>query len=214
MQKNNSVKFEVLHLPPTNTNSVLVTCGADAVIFDVWGRASDWKQILRDRNLNLCAIYSTHGHPDHISAAPTLARDCGTDWFLNANDNYLITSGNGLLEYFGLPHIPDDYLHPKNIDVGTIEILPGVKMKIIASPGHTPGGVMFYFQQHGVLLVGDTIFQDSYGRTDFSGGSDIDIIKSIHNLYTMNLPDDTFVIHGHGMETNVRWLKQNNPYFR
>ena len=86
-------------------------------------------------------------------------------------------------------------------------------MKIIASPGHTPGGVMFYFPQHRVLLVGDTIFQDSYGRTDFPGGSDVDIIKSIHNLYAMNLNDDTVVVHGHGMETNIGWLKQNNPYF-
>ena len=207
------MKFEVLHLPPTNTNSVLVTCGADAVIFDAWGRASDWLRLLQQRNLNLRAIYSTHGHPDHISAAPILARDCDIDWFLNAKDNYLITSGNGLLEYFDLPHIPDNYKQPRDLSGVKIEILPGVEMKIIASPGHTPGGVMFYFPQHRVLLVGDTIFQDSYGRTDFPGGSDVDIIKSIHNLYAMNLNDDTVVVHGHGMETNIGWLKQNNPYF-
>lgn len=214
MQKNNDVKFEVLHLPPTNTNSVLVTCGVDAVIFDAWGRAADWQNLLQQRNLNLRAIYTTHGHPDHISAAPALAREMDVDWFLNADDDYLITSGNGLLDYFGLPHIPNDYKRPRDLPVGTTEILPGVEMRIIASPGHTPGGLMFYFLHYKILLVGDTIFQDSYGRTDFPGGDDAAIIKSIHNLYNMNLDDDVYVVHGHGMETTIGWLKQNNPYFK
>ena len=74
MQKNNEVKFEVLHLPPMNTNSVLVSVGTDCVIFDAWGKATDWERVLSERGLNLRAIYATHGHPDHISAAPSLAR--------------------------------------------------------------------------------------------------------------------------------------------
>ena len=82
-QKNNDVKFEVLHMPPMNTNSVLVTMGVDAVIFDAWGRAADWQSLLQQRNLNLRAIYATHVHPDHISAAPALAREMDVDWFLH-----------------------------------------------------------------------------------------------------------------------------------
>lgn len=212
--KNNDVKFSVLHLPPTNTNSVLVTCGSDAVIFDAWGRVDDWYNLLQSHNLKLRAIYTTHGHPDHISAAPGLARKCDVDWFLNPDDNYLITSGNGLLDMFGLPHIPDDYLQPKKLPLGTVEILPDVEMRVIASPGHTPGGVMCYFPKYKILLVGDTIFQDSYGRTDFPGGDEAQIHESIHRLYDMNLDDDVYVIHGHGMETNIGWLKKNNPYFK
>ena len=93
MQKNNEVKFEVLHLPPMNTNSLVVSCGTDAVIFDAWGKASDWEKVLIERGLKLRAIYATHGHPDHISAAPSLARAFNVDWYLNANDNYLIGLG-------------------------------------------------------------------------------------------------------------------------
>ena len=214
MQKNNEIKFEVLHLPPTNTNSVLVTNGTDAVIFDPWGRADDWIQILQDRGLELRAIYITHGHPDHISAAPVLAQKFGIDWFLNAADNELIAGANDFLDMFDLPHIPDDYKKPKDLSIGTIEILPNTKMEIIASAGHSRGGLMFYFPDYNVLIVGDTLFQESYGRTDFHGGSDREIQESIHRLYDMNLDDDTYVIHGHGMETTIGWLKQNNPFFK
>ncbi len=213
MQKNN-VKFEVLHLPPTNTNSVLVSNGDEAVIFDAWGRADDWKRVLSGQGLKLRAIYCTHGHPDHISAAPGLAEEFNVNWFLNSADNYLITSGNGLLDMFGLPHILDDYKRPSKLPVGTVEILPDIEMQIFTSPGHTPGGVMFYFPEYKILLIGDTLFQDSYGRTDFPGGNENQIHQSIHNLYSMNLDDDTYVVHGHGMETNIGWLKQNNPWFK
>ena len=80
MQKNNDIKFEVLHMPPLNTNSVLVSCGNDAVIFDPWGKAKDWERVLIERGVRLHAIYVTHGHPDHISAAPALARAFNVDW--------------------------------------------------------------------------------------------------------------------------------------
>ena len=213
MQKNNEIKFEVLHLPPTNTNSLLVSNGTDCVIFDPWGRASDWERVLIDRGLKLRAIYATHGHPDHISAAPSLAKTFNVDWFLNENDNFLIGWGNGLLDMFNIPHIPADYKKPVNLSTGTMEVLPGIKMEVFASPGHTPGGLMLYFPKYKIILVGDTLFQDSYGNTAFPGGDKDKLFESIHKLYDMNLDDGTYVVHGHGMDTTIGWLKQNNPFF-
>ena len=214
MQKNNDVRFEVLHLPPMNTNSVLVALGGDCVIFDPWGRAADWERVLADRGLKLRAIYATHGHPDHISAAPALARTFNIDWFLNDADNFLIGWGNGLLDMFNIPHIPDDYKKPLNLSVGTIEILPGIKMEIMSAPGHTPGGMMFYFPEYKILMVGDTLFQESYGNVNFPGGNEKQIHESILNLYNKNLDDGVYVVHGHGMDTTIGWLKQHNPFFK
>lgn len=214
MQKNNEVKFEVLHMPPMNTNSVLVSVGNDAVIFDAWGKAADWERVLLERGLKLRAIYCTHGHPDHISAAPALARGFNVDWFLNDKDNYLIGWGNELLDMFGIPHIHDNYKKPLNLSVGKIEVLPGIDMEIMESPGHTPGGLMFYFPKYKILIVGDTLFQESFGRCDFPGGSKGQICESIHNLYKMNLDDETYVVHGHGMDTSIGWLKQHNRFFK
>ena len=214
MQKNNEVKFEILQMPPKNTDSLLVSVGTDAVIFDPWGKASDWEKVLLDRGLKLRAIYATHGHPDHISAAPSLARAFNIDWFLNANDNYLIGWGNELLDMFGIPHIHDNYKKPLNLSAGTIEILPDIQMEIIESPGHTPGGLMFYFPKYKILLTGDTLFADSHGHYDFPGGDHEQLHQSIHNLYDMDLDDETYVVHGHGMDTTIEWLKKHNPYFK
>jgi glyoxylase-like metal-dependent hydrolase (beta-lactamase superfamily II) len=214
MSKNNNVKFEVLHLPPTNTNSLLVSDGKDAVIFDAWGKAADWERVLLERGLKLRGIYSTHGHPDHISAAPALARAFNVDWFLNENDNYLIGWGNELLDMFGIPHIHDNYKKPVNISAGVIEILPNINMEIMESPGHTPGGLMFYFPEYKILLSGDTLFAQGYGRYDFPGGNHEQLHQSIHNLYEMDLDDETYVVHGHGMDTTIGWLKKHNEFFK
>lgn len=214
MQKNSDVKFEVLHLPPTNTNSLLVSCGTDAVIFDAWGKATDWEKVLLERGLKLRAIYSTHGHPDHISAAPALARAFNVDWYLNKNDEYLIGWGNELLDMFGIPHIHESYKKPIHISTGNIEILPNINMEIMENPGHTPGGLMFYFPQYKILITGDTIFSDGVGRTDFPGGDEYQLKQSIHNLYNLDLDDDVYVVHGHGMDTTIEWLKQHNQFFK
>ena len=213
MQKNNDVKFEVLHIPPTNTNSLLVSRGTDAVIFDAWGRAADWERVLLERGLKLRAISSTHGHPDHISAAPKLAQAFNVDWYLNFKDEYLIGWGNELLDMFGIPHIHDNCKRPVHISAGTIEILPDVKMEVIESPGHTPGGLMFYFPKYQILMTGDTLFSEGFGRFDFPGGDENQLKQSIHNLYEMDLDGGVYVVHGHGMDTTIDWLKKHNQFF-
>lgn len=213
MPKNNSVKFELLRMPPENTVSVLVSVGDDAVIFDAWGKADDWVKVLSERGLKLRAIYATHGHPDHIAAAPELAKKFDVDWFLSEKDNFLIGWGNGLLDMFNIPHIASDCKKPKNIPLGTIEFLPGMEMEVMESPGHTPGGLMFYFPKYNILLVGDTLFQESYGNTAFPGGDEKQLFESIGKLYKKDLPNGTWVIHGHGMETSIDWLKKHNKFF-
>lgn len=213
-QNNDAPNFEVLHMPPENTNSVLVTRGNDAVIFDAWGQVADWEKLLAARGLRLRAIYSTHGHGDHIAAAPILAEKYNIPWFLNSEDDVLISWSNNLLKYFGLPEIENDYRRPTDLESGTIEILPGVFADVIESPGHTPGGVMYYFPEFGILLTGDTLFRDSCGRYDLPGGDANALMQSISKLYEMNLPDETYVVHGHGVDSTIGMMKTENPYFK
>lgn len=211
--QNNSPSFEVLRMAPENTNSVLVTCDSDAVIFDAWGRADAWNELLASRKLNLRSVYSTHGHPDHISAAPELAAAHNIPWFLNACDNLLLGWGAELLEYFGLPAIDVSAARPNDLPAGEFEILPGVWMHAIAAPGHSAGGMMFHFPDFKVLIAGDTIFADSVGRCDLPGGDMCALRATIARLREMNLPDDTFVVFGHGMNSTIEMLKRENPYF-
>lgn len=180
-------------MKPTFTNSVLVTVGDNCVIFDAWGKPQDWQA--RIANKNLIAIYSTHGHYDHILAAPHL----GAPWYLNHNDLFLV---------------PNDCTPPLDLPAGEFEILPGLWTRVILTPGHSAGGVAFWFEREKIMLIGDTIFQDTIGRYDLPGADYNALMESVKKIYDLNLPDDTTVIHGHGENTTIAELKKNNKYFR
>ena len=200
-------------MPPENTNSVLVSLGGNCIIFDAWGRADAWGNLLKSRGLKLQAIYSTHGHSDHISAAPELARRHNVPWFMNRADLQLVMWGNQILDFWELPRISDDFIEPDDLHAGRVKILDDIDMEIIAAPGHSLGGVMFYFPEYKILLTGDTMFRDGVGRTDLPGGNADELWQSISNLFARNLPDDTYVVHGHGDDSMIGTLKKCNPYF-
>lgn len=206
--------FEIIQMNPKNTNSVLVWAGSDCVVFDAWGNADDWIKLIDERGLNLCAIYSTHGHPDHISAAPKLAKHYDCPWYLNPLDRNLVGWGNEILDFFGIEHLCPHHDVPSDLVYGDIEILPNIKMSVLSAPGHSQGGVMFWFPDYKILLTGDTIFHDGFGRYDLPGGDKGALEKSISDLYDMNLPDDTYVVHGHGVDSLIGKLKTENPVFK
>ena len=194
-------------MTPRFTNSVLVSSGDDCVIFDAWGRVDDWIKLLDSRGVRPVAIYATHGHSDHISAAPGLAAHYNIPWFMNAADVPLILWGNGILDFWELPRIPDDFVRPNDLTAGRVKVLDNIDMDVIAAPGHSLGGVMFYFPEYKILLTGDTIFREGVGRTDLPGGDEKQLNKSLANLGQMNLPDDTYIVHGHGPDSMMRDIK-------
>ena len=83
-------------------------------------------------------------------------------------------------------------------------------LKIIRTPGHSPGSVSFYCAEENVLFTGDTLFKGSIGRTDFPGGSMFQIISSLREL--AQLPDKTIVYPGHGPQTSIGFELAHNPY--
>jgi glyoxylase-like metal-dependent hydrolase (beta-lactamase superfamily II) len=83
---------------------------------------------------------------------------------------------------------------------------------VLATPGHSPGHVSFYFEADGVVLGGDALFSGSIGRTDLPGGNTAQLLDSIRKeLFT--LPDDTRVLSGHGPDTTIYIEKTTNPFF-
>ncbi|MFQ6778166.1 MAG: MBL fold metallo-hydrolase, partial [Alphaproteobacteria bacterium] len=211
-KKQNKFQFYVVNMEPENTNSVLVTDGKNCVIFDSWGVPADWKKLLDDNGWNLVAIYSTHGHPDHISAAPGLVRLYNIDWFLHPNDKSLIGWGNDLLNQFGIDSLSSNDDVSRALPVERLEILDDLFVSVIELPGHTMGGVGYLFDDFNLFVVGDTIFKNGVGRFDLVGGNVGELKKSISKIYNLGLADDVFVVFGHGDCCNFYELKRENNY--
>jgi len=86
-------------------------------------------------------------------------------------------------------------------------------MKVIHTPGHSPGGICLYIEREAILFSGDTLFRRSIGRTDFRQGSMERLVASIRNRI-FALPDETVVHTGHGPSTTVGAEKRLNPFVR
>ena len=116
-------------------------------------------------------------------------------WIHEADRIYYASPDNAIL-----PWLPAAANLPKPVD--TPPQLPNHPFEVIETPGHTPGGVCFYFKNEKQLFSGDTLFRGTYGRTDFPGGSVQKLFSSIRTkLFT--LPDDINVWPGHNDATTI-----------
>jgi len=98
-------------------------------------------------------------------------------------------------------------------DQDIISIGEEISLKVLHTPGHTPGGVCYHLEKEKLLFAGDTLFAESIGRTDFPGGSYATLIHGIKEKLLI-LPDETKVFPGHGPETTISWEKDHNPFIR
>ncbi len=151
------------------------------------------------------AILLTHGHVDHILAAPPLAAKWRIPLWIHPEDVSLYQSPDNAL----LPWIPAAENLP--VPVPGIPVVPGLEFTLLHTPGHTRGGVCFYFPNEKFALTGDTLFKGTYGRTDFPGGSQKQIMNSICNIL-FKLPDDTIIYPGHHGVSSIG-TEKSNPFF-
>lgn len=146
------------------------------------------------------AILLTHGHFDHIGAVNQLKERYNIPVIVGAKEEKVLTDSRmNLSSMFGEPvKVNGD----KFLEDGENFQVAGFDIQYILTPGHTPGSGCFYIEDEQVLFSGDTLFQASRGRTDFPGGSESDIIKSIKNKLLV-LPGETEVYPGHMNITNI-----------
>lgn len=146
------------------------------------------------------AILLTHGHFDHIGAVEELKKRYGIKVYVSKEeDRLMIDNRMNLSSYFGGPiSICGDEF----VSDGQKLNIAGIDMKFILTPGHTPGSGCYYLEDNGILFSGDTLFQASRGRTDFPGGSEVQILKSIREKLLV-LPGDTEVFPGHEGSTTI-----------
>jgi len=157
--------------------------------------SEDHARLLREaaaHNLTVKYVVNTHSHIDHTMGNREMVRRTGAKVLIHEADAAdLLNTPRNILEMFGAEDPP-----PADILVSDGDLIKvgGISLRVIHTPGHTPGGMCLYREV--MVFTGDTLFGGSVGRTDFPGGSYAELERSIRTrLYT--LPGDTVVFPGH-----------------
>ncbi len=166
-------------------------------------------QKMKENGFEIAAILLTHGHFDHIwgcsdlrrkSSAPIYAYKEEEDVLLSADLNASNMAGRACTVKVNT-FLAD----------GEEVTIEGITFQLIATPGHTKGSCCYYIKEAGMLISGDTLFEESVGRTDLPTGSMSTLVRSIKEKL-WELPDETIVYPGHGDSTTIGHEKKYNPF--
>jgi len=166
---------------------------------------------LRQNKLTVAAYLITHGHMDHVSGLAEMTRTFPAPVLMHPKDEaWAFSPANAILPHYESPE------RPAKIERHATDKMQcedaGLKYEVIATPGHTPGGVCYYFPAAKTLFTGDTLFSGSVGRTDLEGSDEVLMERSLKRL--TQLPDDTIVYPGHGPQTTIGREKKVNPFLK
>lgn len=199
----------VLGICQTNCYFVYREGNEEAIVFDPADEGDVIYEALCEKNLRAAGILLTHGHFDHIWGSGRLRERTGTKLYAFEKEKALCEDAQANVSaQMGRPYTvtPDRYLKD-----GEQVCLAGLTCRVIATPGHTVGGCCYYFEEDGLLISGDTLFEESVGRTDFPTGSMSDLIRSIKEKLFV-LPEEVQVFPGHGEATTIGMEKKYNPF--
>lgn len=196
--------IKTLPVGQLETNCYVVTNEStlECVVIDPGDERNTILDYIESNHLKCTAIMITHGHYDHTGAADAVAEETGATVYMNSRDDARV------IESRQLPYrLPDNGI---NYDDGDIIDTAGLRFEIIATPGHTPGGVTIKCED--CLFTGDTLFRGSLGRTDLDGG---DMDKELASLKKLcSLEGDYEVYPGHMGSTTLQRERSFNYYCR
>ena len=202
--------IKTLPVGPIMGNCFIVGCQEtmEAAVIDPGDEADKILQSVADLDLNVKTIINTHGHFDHVSANKRIHMATNAPILIHALDAPMLEKISASAADWGLS-AEDSPPPDRTINDDDTITFGQITLKVIHTPGHTPGGVSLFTDGH--VFVGDTLFAGSIGRTDFPGGDFATLKSSIQNkLFT--LEDNVRVYTGHGPETTIGHEKQHNPF--
>jgi len=203
-----------LRVGPLGVNAYIIVSEAASVLVDPGDDPEATLPFLDSSGIVPSMIVATHGHLDHTAALPTLlaawrarglevplaASSADASYFgeLAESTNKRLFASTGGLDYYdaywkGMPEV--------SLFLEDGDIVPGTALRVIRTPGHSPGSLCLYDKGEGTLISGDTLFRDGVGRTDFPDSNPALLEDSLARI--LALPPDTRVLPGHGPETTI-----------
>ncbi len=198
------MKIEILALGQLQTNCYIAHCGREAVIIDPADESEFIAEKIQWLNLKPSAILATHGHFDHILAAGELQMIFNIPFYIHPADEFLLKEMNSSANFWLRQKINRPL--PQNIEFIKKEFFwefGGCRLKIMETPGHTPGSTCFAGEN--ILFSGDTLFKNGVARTNFSYSDKDRFKKSLEKIF--RLPPETLVYPGHGEKTTINGEK-------
>lgn len=191
-----------------DSNCYIIGNNNEGVIIDPGANSEDILEMIKQAGLNIKYIILTHAHVDHIVSVDEIRYKLKAKVLIHQDDAESLSNplhnGSNL---FGIRKTfdPADVLLK---DKDKID-LAGLKLEIIHTPGHTPGGICIKIDDN--LFSGDTLFRMSIGRTDLGDGDYDNLMDSIKNKL-MSLDDKVVVYPGHGTATTIGYERKYNPF--
>jgi glyoxylase-like metal-dependent hydrolase (beta-lactamase superfamily II) len=203
------IKHFVVGVVGTNCYLAVREDTKECLIIDPGDQGEMLAEKIRAGGFTPAAILLTHGHFDHIMGVEALRREFSIPVYVHEDDaDMLHTPEKNCGDMIGRTV---SLTADKTVRDGEKLNLAGFEIQVLHTPGHTPGGVCYYFPEEGVVFSGDTLFCESVGRTDLPGGSMSELMRSVREK-VLSLPDLTVVYPGHGEPTKISTEKQYNPF--
>ena len=204
------MRVERFPVGPLDNNLYLltVTGSRDAIVVDPSLESEHVLDTIRSRGLTVQKILLTHGHIDHIVMVKAFHEATGAPVWLHAEDRMLYERGAAQALSIGFTWpgtVPIAHWIEDGEEVG----IPGLEVRAVHTPGHSPGSVTFVTSEG--LIAGDVLFQGSVGRTDLPGGDWDTLLRAIRER-VFPYPDATVVYPGHGPLTTIGHEKATNPF--